>query len=468
MSLEKLSWSETITNCKPLLPALPTFAAPKHRFYIFKLKVSMRKLFILLFLVPMCCSLYAQSDKAYDFKEYKRYAATPVKSQDQTGTCWAFSTASFLESEALRLGKGEVNISEMFVVRNIYRLKCENFVRRQGTAQFSEGGLAHDMLHAVKEFGIIPESVYPGRKDHSKPFNHGKLEKALKEKCLEFAQMGKDGKLDPNWLEQIDAILDAEFGPVINKFFYNHAVFSPQSYRDFLGINPDDYVTITSFTHHPFWEKFILEIPDNWANGEYYNLPLDEMMRSATYAIEHGYTLEWDTDVSNMGFSSNNGIAIVPKTKWKDKSAAARTNAFKVWEPELKISQEYRQQLFDSQETMDDHLMHITGVVDEKHSGIYFVVKNSWGEVSDLKGYVYASEAYNRLNTISYTLPKLALPQDIRRRLGLEAGQVNIEKQPEMEVKPAPTNKKSSNSKSQPLNPAIQMRPAKKPAAGGN
>jgi len=407
----------------------------------------------------------AQTDEPYEFKAYKKAAATPVKSQDQTGTCWAFSTASFLESEAIRLGKGAADLSEMFVVRNIYRMKCENYVRRQGTAQFGEGGLAHDMLNAVKKYGIVPESIYPGRKDDSKPFNHSKLEKVLKEKCVSFAQQGKDGKLDPKWLNEIDALLDQEFGPVVNKFSFEGAVFTPQSYRDFLGIIPDDYVTITSFTHHPFWGKFILEIPDNWSNGDFYNLPLDDFMRCATHAIEKGYTLEWDADVSNMGFSAGNGIAIVPKTSWKDKSASARSDAFKVWEPEQQISQEYRQQLFDSQETMDDHLMHVVGVVDEKHSGVYFVVKNSWAEISDFKGYVYTSHAYMKLNTISYTLPKSALPQDVRRRLGFEAGEVNIEKQltPEIEATP-PVKKTNTQGKNKTIDGQPHLKVAKKEA----
>jgi bleomycin hydrolase len=406
----------------------------------------------------------AQNEEPYEFKEYKRAAATSVKSQDQTGTCWAFSTASFLESEALRLGKGTSDLSEMYVVRNIYRMKCENYVRRQGTAQFGEGGLSHDMLMAVKKFGIVPESIYPGRIDGTKPFNHSKLEKALKEKCVAFAQQGKEGKLAPNWLKEIDALLDQEFGPLVNKFNFEGKAYTPQSYRDSLGINPDDYVTITSFTHHPFWGKFILEIPDNWSNGEFYNLPLDDMIRCATHAIEKGYTIEWDADVSNMGFSANNGIAIVPKTAWKDKSAAARTNAFKVWEPEQKISQEYRQQLFDSQETMDDHLMHVVGVLDEKHSGIYFVVKNSWGEISDFKGYVYVSHAYMELNTISFTLPKTALPQDVRRRLGFEAGEVNIEKSPASGMGATPANKAKSDTQPQTINGKPHLKVAKKEA----
>lgn len=417
-----------------------------------------KRLFTLLLALTGGLLLHAQTNEPYEFKEYKRLSTTPVKSQDQTGTCWAFSTASFLESEALRLGKGEVDLSEMFVVRNIYRMKCENYVRRQGTAQFGEGGLAHDLLNAVKRFGIVPESVYPGRKDPSKPLNHSALEKTLREKCKMYAQQGKEGKLDPNWLTEIDKVLDEEFGPLPTKFTYNKQVFAPTSFSEYLGIKPDDYVTITSFTHHPFWEKFILEIPDNWSNGEFYNMPLDDLMRCATYAIEKGYTLAWDTDVSNMGFSANNGLAIAPKTPWQDKSASARTNSFKMWEPEQKISQEYRQQLFDSQETMDDHLMHVVGVVDEKHSGIYFVVKNSWGEISDMKGFVNASEAYVRLNTISFAIPKSALPQDVRRRLGFEAGEVTIEKTRKPAEDPKIEDSKKPVMRPQPANSASKSR----------
>lgn len=417
-----------------------------------------KRLFTLLLALTGGLLLHAQTNEPYEFKEYKRLSTTPVKSQDQTGTCWAFSTASFLESEALRLGKGEVDLSEMFVVRNIYRMKCENYVRRQGTAQFGEGGLAHDLLNAVKRFGIVPESVYPGRKDPSKPLNHSALEKTLREKCKMYAQQGKEGKLDPNWLTEIDKVLDEEFGQLPTKFTYNKQVFAPTSFSEYLGIKPDDYVTITSFTHHPFWEKFILEIPDNWSNGEFYNMPLDDLMRCATYAIEKGYTLAWDTDVSNMGFSANNGLAIAPKTPWQDKSASARTNSFKMWEPEQKISQEYRQQLFDSQETMDDHLMHVVGVVDEKHSGIYFVVKNSWGEISDMKGFVNASEAYVRLNTISFAIPKSALPQDVRRRLGFEAGEVTIEKTRKPAEDPKIEDSKKPVMRPQPANSASKSR----------
>ncbi|MCC7244133.1 MAG: aminopeptidase [Saprospiraceae bacterium] len=369
----------------------------------------------------------AQNNEPYDFKEFKRLPATEVKSQDQTGTCWAFSTTSLIESEVQRMGKGNLNISEMFVVRHIYRDKCANYVRRQGKAQFSEGGLAHDLLNAVKKYGVVPESEYPGRKNPAIPFNHGELAKALKTKCNEIIKAGESGTLAADWMKEIDAILDAEFGTVPVKFTVGGTIFSPTTYREYLGIEPDDYVTITSFTHHPFNESFILEIPDNWSNGASYNLPLNDMMRCLNYAIQQGYTVDWDADVSNKGFSQQNGIAIVPEAEWKNKDAAAQSSAFKFWEPEKQISQTFRQDQFDRQITADDHLMHITGIMNEEHGGIFYMVKNSWGNTSPFQGYVYCSESYLRLNTISITVHKKALPQDVRRLLGLEEGDVFIE-----------------------------------------
>ncbi len=428
----------------------------------------MKKILLFLLLAVCTTAAFAQTEP-YEFKEYKRQKATPVKSQDQTGTCWAFSTASFLESEALRVGKKDQDISEMYIVRNIYRQKCENYVRRQGHAQFGEGGLAHDALNAVAQFGIMPESEYPGRKDPSAPFNHGKLEKTLKTLCDDMIKQGAEGKLPGNWLAKVDQILDEEFGPVPTKFTLTGVQFSPITYRDYLNINPADYVTITSFTHHPYWGKFILEIPDNWSNGEMYNVPISDLMRCAKNSIDLGYTVEWDADVSNEGFSAKNGLAIVPSKAWKEKDGIAQTNTFKLWEPETKITQELRQQLFDSQVTTDDHLMHIVGLVDEKHSGLYYVVKNSWGEISDFKGFVYCSEAYMRQNTLSFTVHKSAIPEDISRRLGLTPGDASIDKNtgngktgrsPAMDAQPGDT--KIRPSKLSP--PQKTVTPAQKPA----
>lgn len=423
-------------------------------------------------LIPFLCAFvalgaFAQKPEAYTFKEYKRVPATPVKSQDQTGTCWAFSTTSFLESELLRLGKGEINLSEMFTVRNIYHQKCENYVRRQGHAQFGEGGLAHDKLNAVRQFGMMPESAYPGRKDVSKPFNHSQLERNLKNLCDDLVKQGQEGKLGARWMARVDSLLDTEFGKVPLTFEVGGTQFTATSYRDFLGLNPDDYVTITSFTHHPFYAPFILEIPDNFSNGSFYNLPLHEMMRCANYSLDKGYSVEWDADVSNAGFSARNGLAVEPEKDWKDKSTAERENTFKIWESEKSVSQEYRQQLFDQQITQDDHLMHIVGMLDEAHTGVYYVVKNSWGEISDYKGYVYVSEAYMRLNTISFTVHKNALPSDVRKMLGFEAGDVIIENKPVRGSRTAPANTVAPGSFRSPngrLVPAQKKTPAAAPA----
>jgi bleomycin hydrolase len=383
--------------------------------------------FTFCFFLLLSLGLQAQNQEAYQFKTVKSTESTPVKSQDQTGTCWAFSTASFLEGELLRTGKGTFDLSEMFIVRHIYRQKCENYVRRQGKAQFGEGGLAHDLLNAVAQYGITTETAYPGRKDLKKPHNHAAIEAGLKKFCDGLLEQATQNRLSSRWTEQVDSLLDESFGKVPVTFEVNGTRFSPVSFRDFLGIHPENYVHLTSFMHHPYYQSFILEIPDNWANGSFFNLPLDELMRCLNFSLHKGYGVEWDADVSNRGFSAQNGLAIVPEKDWKDKNNTAQAATFKYWEAEKYITPQYRQEQFDRLIVQDDHLMHITGLLDETHSGLFYTVKNSWGEISDFKGYVNTSEAYMRLNTISFTIHKDALPPDILKRMGIEAGEVNVE-----------------------------------------
>ncbi len=421
----------------------------------------MKKALFLFFVTAFSVSLLAQDPEPYRFKDFKTLACTPVKNQEKTGTCWCFSATSFLESELIRQTRPSLDLSEMFVVRNVYRQKCENYVRRQGTSQLGEGGLAHDMINAVRDFGFVPEEVFPGKKDSKGVFNHSELEKNLKTRCSELVALGKKGMLPKNWLSQIDSILDAEIGAVPEKFEVEKQSFTPQEYVEYLKIDPSDYVSLTSFTHHPFWEPFILEIPDNFANGQFYNLPLNDLMRCLNFSIQNGFSVEWDADVSNAGFAAKYGLAIVPKLDWKDKNTAQREATFKNVEPEKVVSQELRQQLFDSQETTDDHLMHITGILEDANKGIFYQVKNSWGEISELKGFVHVSESYMRLNTISFTFNKNSLPKDVRRRLGLEAGDVNIDKT----SAPAPTQNspvENRKTKIQPAaRPAIEVTPSK-------
>jgi bleomycin hydrolase len=222
--------------------------------------------------------------------------------------------------------------------------------------------------------------------------------------------------------------LDEEFGILPKKFSVGNRLFTPTIYRDYLGINTSDYITLTSFMHHPFHQDIILEIPDNFANGTMYNVPIDEMMRALNYSVQQGYTATWDADVSNEGFSAQNGLAILPAIKWAEKTNKEQATAFQSSERELPVSQEYRQELFDQQVTMDDHLMHIVGIDSEvSNVGIFYLVKNSWGTISDAKGYIRASEAYLRLNTISITVNKKALPLDLQQRLGVAEGEPAIQ-----------------------------------------
>ena len=384
---------------------------------------------IILLFSGFTLTLAAQETDPFEFKEFKSLPATPVKNQEQSGTCWSFSTTSFLESELLRMGKGEHDLSEMYTVRNIYRQKCENYVRRLGTAQLEEGGLAHDVLNAIRRYGVMPESAYPGRQTPAQPYNHAQLEQRLLSMCNGYIAQAKKGGLDEDWLGEIDNVLDETFGPVPVKFTYRNTLFTPVSFREYLGLHPDDYVSISSFTHHPFWTNFILEVKDNFANGQFFNMPLSDLMRCLNYSIQQGYTVEWDADVTNRGFAARYGLALLPETEWSRKSNEQALNTFKYWEPEKTVTQEYRQLAFDRLETQDDHLMHIVGILNETHGGVYYAVKNSWGEISDLKGYVYVSEAYMRLNTLSFTVNKNALPRDIRIRMGLEQGELRIEDQ---------------------------------------
>jgi bleomycin hydrolase len=386
----------------------------------------MRTIFLLSFLLGSNL-LVAQEPEPYRFKTYKDNTCSAVKDQKNTGTCWAFSGSSLMESEILRTNKtANVDVSEMYIVRCIYRDKAENYIRRQGKANLSQGGLAHDSFNAARKYGLVPQEVYPGTQGYN--YNHEKLEKDLKSRCDEILASAKNGRLPATWMQQIDGFLDEQFGKQPGKFTFEGKQYTPDTYRAALGIKTEDYITLTSFSHHPEYGNFILEIPDNFSNGTYYNLPLDELMRTINFVLQTGYTIAWDADVSNKGFSAKNGIAIVPAVDWEKKNDAQKSNAFKYREPQKQVTALMRQELFDVQETQDDHLMHIVGIQTEEGSGdIYYKVKNSWGEISDLKGFFYASEAYMRLNTIGITVNKYAIPLDIRKRLGLEPGPVNIE-----------------------------------------
>jgi len=357
----------------------------------------------ILFLLPFM--LHAQ----YEFSKVKTISCTDVKSQDRTGTCWSFATSSFLESELLRQGVKNPDLSEMFTVRNIYVDKAMNYVYRQGKANFSQGSLGHDVLRSYKKFGAVPESAFSGMYAGQSKHNHGEMERVLKG-MLDGVIKSKN--LSSHWRDAVDAVLDVYLGEVPSEFEVNGKKYTPKSYAKSLNINPDDYVSISSFTHHPFYESFILEIPDNYSNGQFYNVPLDDMMAIIDYSLEQGISLSWDGDVSEKGFSARQGIAVLPED-------ADREDLYEKPGAEQSVNQTNRQEGFESFATTDDHLMHLVGAARDQKGTKYYLIKNSWGEISDYKGYLYMSRPYVQMKTMAIMVHKDGIPKSIRKKLGI-------------------------------------------------
>jgi bleomycin hydrolase len=355
------------------------------------------------------------AQEAYKFTPQIDLEATPVISQGRTGTCWSFSSTSFLESEIIRLTGKKVDLSEMFTVRNTYPKKLENYVMRQGKAQFSEGGLAHDVMNSVAEYGLVPNDAYSGLFQNETAHNHAELVAVLKAMADTYVD-NPARSLSKKWKPATEAVLDTYLGENLETFSFEGKQYTPESFRDAMKIVADDYVSITSFTHAPFYTEFILNIPDNWSYGSFYNVPLDEMMASIDNALLKGFTVELDCDVSEKTFSSKDGVAVIPQ------DVENNIKALQGVYPELKITQEYRQDEFENFTTTDDHLMHITGTLVDQNGTKYYKVKNSWGtdETRNANGgYVYFSESYMRLKTISITVHKDALPKATSKKLNL-------------------------------------------------
>ncbi|RFS20763.1 aminopeptidase [Chitinophaga silvatica] len=339
-------------------------------------------------------------------------AATPVKNQGHTGTCWSFSTTSLVESESLKKGTPELDLSEMFTARNIYIEKAKNYVRRQGAAKFDEGGLGHDAIRAMATYGIIPESQYSGLVNGQTSYDHQEMIKELKSY---LDTLIAHTPIAENWIAGFTAILDKFMGQPPATFQYNGKTYTPQSYaKEVVKFDPNDYVYLTSFTHHPFNKAFIVEVPDNFSNGAYYNVPLEELTSITTNALQKGYTILWDADVSNKGFSRKKGLGIFPQdTSLKKDNIDLQTK-------EAPYSQDLRQRLYEELITQDDHLMHITGVETTTDGRTFYRVKNSWGEAAGpYAGYWQVSQAYFAINTITIIVPKAALDKAFEKKYNL-------------------------------------------------
>lgn len=368
----------------------------------------------------------------FQFTIVKENKITPVKNQASSGTCWSFSGLGFFESELLRMGKPEVDLSEMFVVSHSYSDKADKFVRTNGNINFAAGGSFHDVMYVLKNYGIVPEEQMNGLNYGEENHRHGELD-ALTGSYVKTLIGNPNKKLSTAWKAGFDGILDAYLGKLPTEFTVNGKKFTPVTYAQSLGLNMDDYVSLTSFTHHPFYTKFAIEIPDNWRWGESYNLPLDEFAKVFENAVDKGYTIAWGSDVSEKGFTRN-GVAVNPELKkenlpgsdqarWlniSQKEMEARILAANGPQPEVKVTQELRQQGFDNYQTTDDHGMVIYGMAKDQNGGKYYLVKNSWGTDSKYKGIWYASESFVLHKTINIVVHKDAVPKDILKKLGIK------------------------------------------------
>ena len=368
---------------------------------------------------------------AYTFTTIKENPITSIKNQFNTGTCWSFSGVGLLESELLRMNKGEYDLSEMYIVRKNYEDKAVKYARLHGNLNFSPGGSFADVVETIDDYGILPDSIYKGLNYGTDSHDHGEMDKVLKGYMNSLVG---NNTLTVAWFNGFKGILDAYLGEVPQTFIYEGKQYTPQSFTASLGLKSDDYVSLTSFTHHPFYSKFPIEVPDNWRWANSYNLPLDDMIAVIDHAIMNGYTVAWASDVSEPGFSRL-GIAIVPdenapenagsdQAKWLDLSPREKNNVVreKIGKEILKektITQDMRQQAFDNFQTTDDHGMQIYGIAHDQNGNKYYKVKNSWGITGPYNGIWYASESFVRYKTTNIVVNKNALPASIAKKIGL-------------------------------------------------
>jgi len=361
---------------------------------------------------------------------------TSIKNQNNSGTCWSYSALAFLESEVLKKHPEmtDIDLAESYLVSKTYIDRADRNVRTHGDASFSQGGSFYDAIYCMKNYGLIPEGImpYPMTAYGDSLFNFSSFFPPM-EAYIKAISKSDSKKINPAWKKSVQSMVDNYFGECPTEFEYKGAKYTPQSFVKYLGLDPNDYVSLTSYTHHPFYESFILEIQDNWRWASSYNLPLDEFMRVMEESVKKGWTFAWGADVSESGFSRRTGknkcVATVPNEKssagvgsdqsrWTGEKAGAKiTQADN--EGEKEITQEMRQEAYDNWETTDDHGMQIYGIAKDQNGKEYFMMKNSWGDYGPYKGFWYVSKPYVAYKTMNIIINKNAVPKDIRKKLGI-------------------------------------------------
>lgn len=383
-------------------------------------------------LFGLAISAVAQSE-GYQFTDKKVVKTVPITNQYRSGTCWCFSTLSFLEEDIIAFGGEEMTLSQMWIVRHAYFDKAIKYVRLHGNLNFAVGGAAHDVTEMIAKYGIVPLEAYPGYNYGTTMPEFGEIDAVLKG-YVDAIIKNENGKLTTAWVNGLNAILDAYFGVRPEKFTYKGKEYTPKSFAESFPVKMEDYVEISSYTHHPFYSTFILEVPDNWMWGEMYNLPLAEMMQVVDAALEAGHPVAWGTDVSEKGFKGNKAIGVIPESaennmigsdaeKWgklSDAEKQAKINNLDGPMKEKTITQEMRQEAYDNYQTTDDHGMVIVGTATDQAGNPFYKVQNSWGESGPYKGFYYFSRPFVEYKTMDVMVHKSLIPKELQKKMGLK------------------------------------------------
>lgn len=361
----------------------------------------------------------ANSKEGFSFTTVINLANTSVKNQGSSGTCWSYSTNSFLESEMIREGKQPVDLSEIYSARCAYIEKGINYVRMHGAVSLGDGGEPHDVINMFRKYGAVPQLNYSGL-NYGTTTNKFNEMSTIMEAILKAVVSNPNGELTPNWVQAYAGAIDAYLGKVPESFDYKGKTYTPQTFaKEVVGINPDDYIELSSETDQPLYKKYTLMVPDNWDYNQVYNVQMHEITDVIDYALKNGYTVEWATDVSEKSFSWKNGVAYVPEKKYNDMSEDERKAMFEGPKPEMQVTPELRQKAYDNYGTTDDHGMHIVGLAKDQNGKEYYIVKNSWGATNDYKGYLYVTKAFVQYKTTALMLNKNGLPKEIRQKIGV-------------------------------------------------